>query len=183
MPAHVPTACRLPRCVAWTILLLPGLDCAATPPPAADTAANPMGGGGSVVLEPAPDKPAARPTQRIVFTCVTPGLTTFSDRPCGPLPERRALELPATAVTRSGESATITPPPARASTRPATAPTRAEAQGSRPGTEGRASCRQLQDAVARIDREMRAGYSAREAPRLWERWREARERARAAGCR
>jgi hypothetical protein len=36
--------------------------------------------------------------------------------------------------------------------------------------------------VAELDQVMRAGYSARESARLWERWREARARLREADC-
>ena len=168
---------------AWlTALLLPLWTCAAERTPN-DAAPNPMGGGGSVVLEPVPARPASGPTQRVVFTCIAPGLTTFSDRPCGPLPERRELQLLPATVTRGGETASVTPPRARASTRPATS--------TRDGTKhrhrhvmpnapaiARNSRRPLQPSTGRCV----AGYSAREAPRLWDRWRDAKERLRAAGC-
>ena len=168
---------------AWlTALLLPLWTCAAERTPNDAAAPNPMGGGGSVVLEPVPARPASGPTQRVVFTCIAPGLTTFSDRPCGPLPERRELQLLPATVTRGGETASVTPPRARASTRPATDSRRHETQASTRDAERASHCPQLQEAVSTIDRKMRAGYSAREAPRLWDRWRDAKERLRAAGC-
>jgi hypothetical protein len=141
-----------------------------------------MGGGGAAVLERVPERPVTSPTQRIVFTCVTPGLTTFSDRPCGPLPERREIELLPATVTRSGEAASVTPPQARASTRPAAVAGRQDARASRQAADRARGCQQLRHTVAAIDRQMRSGYSARQAARLWERWREARDRLHAARC-
>jgi hypothetical protein len=41
---------------------------------------------------------------------------------------------------------------------------------------------QLRARLAAIDDQMRSGYSAREAARLWQRWRETRERLRAQRC-
>ena len=43
-------------------------------------------------------------------------------------------------------------------------------------------CRKLEAAVAAIDSRMRSGYSAREAGRLWDRWREAKARLQEADC-
>jgi hypothetical protein len=45
-----------------------------------------------------------------------------------------------------------------------------------------ATCGRLEDAVRKLDDRMRTGYSAREAGRLWGRWREARARLREAEC-
>lgn len=155
---------------------------------AVEPSANPMGGAGANVLERVPEQPVqeqaatARP-QRIVYTCVTPGLTTFSDRPCGPLPERRRLELPATRAPAAGEAPSVVPGQARAATKPAAVTGRRVAQPAARMAKLDDKCLQLQDTAAALDRQMRAGYSAREAPRLWERWRDARERLRAAGCR
>ena len=130
-----------------------------------------------------PKSPSPRPTQRLVFTCVTPGLITFSDRPCGPLPERREIERAArdrewqrrsvfghaAAGPRIDQAALSSPAIATDPTAPR-------------GAERPAGCQPLRHAVTTIDRQMRAGYSAREAPRLWERWREAKDRLREAGC-
>jgi hypothetical protein len=149
---------------------------------ALDAAPNPMGGGGAAVLERVPEKPSVASTQRIVFTCVTPELTTFSDRPCGPLPERREIELLPATGTRGGEAASVAAPAARASTRPAAVRREHDAQPSRRAADRERSCQPLRHAVASIDQQMRAGYSAREAPRLWERWRAAKDRLHSAGC-
>lgn len=181
MPYREPP--RLARAALRTCLaalLLPVAAAAAAP--ATETSTHPMGGAGATVLERVPDPPAAPRSQRIVFTCVTPGLTTFSDRPCGPLPERREIEWVATTGPAAGEAATVVPRRAAASTRPAAATGRRDADPTRT-VANVGSCEALRHAAAAIDRQMRAGYSAREAPRLWERWRAARDRLRAAGCR
>ena len=44
------------------------------------------------------------------------------------------------------------------------------------------TCERLQTALALVDDRMRAGYSAKESARLWERWREARSQLREARC-
>ena len=49
-------------------------------------------------------------------------------------------------------------------------------------TEHAASCQKLQATLDSLDSRMRTGYSAREAGRLWERWREAKARLREANC-
>jgi hypothetical protein len=165
---------------AWlATLMLAGPSVAAERAP--DSTANPMGGAGSAVLERIPDPPPVTPTRRIVFTCVTPGLTIFSDRPCGPLPERLAIEWPPARKPRGGEAASVSPPQARASTRPAAVTGRSAPDLPRAADPGQ-ECEALRRAVTAVDRQMRAGYSAREAPRLWERWREAKNRLHSAGC-
>jgi hypothetical protein len=136
---------------------------------------SPQGGGGAVVLEPAPARAAV--SRRTIFTCITPQLVTYSDRPCGPLADTRELR-------------TVTPPDghvrataARPEPAPKAAPRRDDAAGSiDPAPAGKQACAQLEAAVAELDQRMRAGYSAREAGRLWQRWREARSRLRAADC-
>lgn len=150
---------------------------------AAEPGASPMGGAGATVLEPVPGQPAPDRPQRIVYTCVTPGLTTFSDRPCGPLPDRRALGIAATRTRAAGEAPTVVPRQARAATKPAAVAGRHVAQPSTRVAKLDDKCSQLRDTLSGLDRQMRAGYSAREAPRLWERWRDARDRLHAAGCR
>jgi hypothetical protein len=141
---------------------------------------NPAGGGGSVVLEPV--RPRAQPTSRLVYSCVAPGLVTFSDRPCGPLPEVRELKVSAPAPTPAGASPQLgkAREPSAASRRDA--PGREQADPDDPPAEHAASCQKLQATLESLDSRMRTGYSAREAGRLWERWREARVRLRAANC-
>jgi hypothetical protein len=161
------------------MLLLP------TSPPAANALLlpavdSPAGGGGSVVLEPV--KPRAQPTSRLVYSCVAPGLVTFSDRPCGPLPEVRELKVSAPAPTAAGAS------PELGKARETSAASRRNAPGREnadpdDGEAGHAAiCQKLQATLDSLDSRMRTGYSAREAGRLWERWREAKASLHAANC-
>jgi hypothetical protein len=140
----------------------------------------PTGGGGSVVLEPVPASESRRTWRRLVYTCTSPGLVVFSDRPCGPLPIVQEIKgrAPLGSTGASGAAATVVPPKPVASTRPASSEPALDA-----GETGReATCRRLQDAVRALDDRMRAGYSAREAATLWSRWREAKQRLREADC-
>lgn len=152
-----------------------------------EPAAGPTGGG-TVVLEPVP--PAAAPRARVlqrrrVFTCVTPGLVTFSDKPCGPWPGLRELTISAPATGRPGDAGSVAPTAPPASTRmPATKSARDDEPEDR-AAEAHAkvqACERLERAVADLDDRMRSGYSAREAGRLWARWREAKERQRQSDC-
>jgi len=155
-------AALLERAQAAQVLPLPAVD-------------SPQGSGRAVVLEPAPVRAAV--TRRTIFTCITPQLVTYSDRPCGPLADTRELRT----VTPAGEEvrANLTrpqPPPVEARRRD-------EAAGSsEPARVHEQACARLEQDVAELDQRMRARYSAREAGRLWERWREARARLRDADC-
>jgi hypothetical protein len=157
------------------LLALPGLAHAARalPLPLVDS---PQGGGGAVVLEPAPAR--ASVSRRTIFTCVTPHLVTYSDRPCGPLTGIRLLRT----VTPPRDELQAAAPPLEPA--PAAAPKRGrDADGpARPARTREQDCAPLEAAVAELDQVMRAGYSARESARLWERWREARARLREADC-
>ena len=145
--------------------------------PAVDT---PTGGGGSVVLEPV--KRRAHPTHRLIYSCVAPGSITYSDRPCGPLPEVRELKL-----AEPGAAAAGAPPETGKADEP-TPVSRGPAKerdtaGAVAATgDGETNCQQLQATIDRLDARMRAGYSAREAGSLWDRWRDAKARLRAANC-
>lgn len=152
---------------AANALLLPAVD-------------GPTGGSGSVVLEPV--KPRAQPTRRLVYSCVAPGLVTFSDRPCGPLPEVRELKVSAPAPTAAGASPELgkTREPSTPSRR--NAPEREHADPDDGEVEHAATCQKLQATLDSLDSRMRAGYSAREAGRLWERWREAKALLHEANC-
>ncbi|HEX6570734.1 MAG TPA: hypothetical protein VF055_01850, partial [Steroidobacteraceae bacterium] len=101
---------------AATLLLGPS-------PGETSVARTPTGGGGAVVLEPVPARESPRTWRRVVFTCTSPGLVEFSDRPCGPLPVLHEVKLhaPAPGAVASGAPATVVPPAPAASTRPAAA--------------------------------------------------------------
>ncbi len=148
-------------------LLLPAVD-------------SPAGGGGTVVLEPV--KPRAQPTRRLVYSCVAPGLVTFSDRPCGPLSELRELKVSAPAPTAAGASPELgdAREPSAASRRHSPGSEEVDADDAQ--EEHSATCRNLQATLDSLDARMRAGYSAREAGRLWDRWRDAKARLHEANC-
>jgi hypothetical protein len=161
---------------AATLLLGPS-------PAVASVAHTPTGGGGAVVLEPVPARESPRTWRRVVFTCTSPGLVEFSDRPCGPLPVLHEVKLraPAPVAVPSGAAATTVAPAPAASTRPA-AVKLGDDQATREAEHREQTCHRLADAVRALDDRMRAGYPAREAARLWSRWREAKERLREAEC-
>lgn len=144
------------------------------PLPALDATA---GAGGS--SDPAPIAPRAEPRLRLVFSCVEPGHVIFADRPCGPLPVLRELRV----LQPPGAAAGAAPAVGRSAER--VKPSQARPPAARQGGEPPApddSCHDLQAALDALDSRMRAGYSAREAGGLWERWRAARQRLRAAEC-
>jgi hypothetical protein len=164
---------------AQAMLLLPASPQAASTLllPAVDS---PAGGGGSVVLEPV--RPRAQPTRRLVYSCVAPGLVTFSDRPCGPRQEVRELKLEQPLPAAAGGS----PGPGTVDAQaPASRRKTAEQDGdgaTAAETERVTTCQKLQAVLDRLDSRMRAGYTAREAGSLWERWRDAKARLHAADC-
>lgn len=155
------------------------------PLPAVDS---PAGGGGTVVLEPVRQRaqPTSRlvsqPTRRLVFSCVTPGLVTFSDRPCGPEPQVRELKLDRPVPDPVGTSPELDEPDSPATSSRRKANVRDRAGGAAADEERMTTCRKLQETLDRLDSTMRAGYSAREAGSLWERWRDAKARLHAANC-
>jgi hypothetical protein len=167
---------RIPASHAWSCLAT-GLACAlqvawasADPP-----VAGPLGSGESVLLEPAP--PPANPRrQRAVFVCQDNGVPVYADRPCGSGTASRSLVV---AVPPPGASATTSPPKPRASIRPRPADVPAGLQTS---PEAGNPCVRLQQRLDALNDRMRAGYSAREAARLWQQWRDGKERLRTARC-
>jgi hypothetical protein len=165
-----------PLIAAATLLLGPS-------PLTASVARTPTGGGGAVVLEPVPARASPRTWRRVVFTCTSPGLVEFSDRPCGPLPVLHEVKLhaPAPVAVASGAPATVVAPAPAASIRPA-ATNLSEDERANEAERREQTCRRLAEAVRALDDRMRGGYPAREAARLWSRWREAKERLREAEC-
>ena len=126
----------------------------------------------SVTPTPAP----ARRTRRLVYTCRDGKIIVFADRPCGEASILRSLDVVTPAQT--GRPPVTEPEPTKASTRPAPQ----QASRARTLQETADKCEQLKKAVDQVDDRMRAGYPAREAGRLWQRWRDAKEALRVAEC-
>jgi len=170
-----------PRCIAR--LAVAGCACLTLVSWAASDApvSNPLGSGNSVVLEPAPAQAAPR-RQRSVFVCQLDGLPAYADRPCGAAttPRELLVDMPrAGTPPRPGASVTTLPPAPRASTRPRTE----QRHGNDPTISTADSrCAALHSQLDHINDRMRAGYSAREAARLWQRWRDIKDRLRTARC-
>ena len=120
--------------------------------------------------------PGATRRHRAVFVCEDGGVPEYSDRPCAIAGPSRAIvfETPA-----AGAAFVTSPPVPRASTRPA--PARAAPQPV-PREAGASRCESLERQLGEVNSRMRAGYSAREAARLWQRWRNLKERLHAARC-
>lgn len=159
------------RCIAAALACLLHAAWAMGDPPAP----NPLGSGDSVLLEPAP--PPANPRrQRAVFVCHESGVPVYADRPCGSGATERSLGVES---PRPGAAASTAPPAPRASILPRPSSRRPIVEPA-PATETR--CAALQRQLDELNDRMRAGYSAREAARLWQRWRDAKERLRTARC-
>ena len=144
---------------------------------------SPMGGGDTIVVQPVPAATPRTQIRRLVYTCMAPGLITFSDTPCGPLPELRELRL---RTPDSPRADNVPAPPASSARTSSPSSGRKNERGAsetRDEANDRATtCERLEQAVENLDDRMRAGYSAREAARLWARWREAKERLRESDC-
>ena len=144
---------------------------ATTGPPVA----SPLGSGESVLLEPA--APPANPRrQRSVFVCQESGVPVYADRPCGSMTNFRNLVVE---TPRTGAPATTAPPSPQASARPRAVPQRPEAAVV---PERENVCTKMQRQLDELNDRMPAGYSAREAAKLWQRWRDTKERLRTARC-
>lgn len=167
------------RIPAWhvTSFTAAGLGCvlqvgwATTDPPVA----SPLGSGESVLLEPAP-LPANPRRHRSVFVCQESGVPVFADRPCGSANETRSLVI---ATSPPGAAPSTTPPSPAASTRPRPVAPRPSTIVA-PAPEN--ACAKLQRQLDDLNDRMRTGYSAREAARLWQRWRDTKERLRTGRC-
>lgn len=159
------------RCAALGFACLLNAAAATGEPPVA----GPLGGGESVSLEPAPP-PASPRRHRAVYVCQDSGVPVYTDRPCGTTIATRSLVVDA---PRPGAAASTSPPAPRAATRPRTR-TGKVAVPADPATEDR--CARHQRRLDELNDRMRAGYSAREAARLWQQWRDAKQRLRTARC-
>lgn len=113
--------------------------------------------------------------RRLVYVCEDAGIPMFSDRPCGAALALRSLSFP---VGPAGAAASTVPPPPRASTRPQPQPVATRD----PGDAAARRCAALRRQLEELDDRMRSGYSSREAARLWNRWRDLRNRLRSEKC-
>jgi hypothetical protein len=170
---------HVPSHAAWlhaACLLLPFLVAGAQPVQdlADSPPAQPLGGGGSGVLEPVPTPDPSRQPRK-VYVCRESGVPVFTDRPCGPGAATHEIDF---AATGAGRSASLAPQAPLASTRPRVEP----APARETVNVDQARCVALRERLADIDGKMRAGYSAREAARLWQRWRDTRAQLRARRC-
>jgi hypothetical protein len=120
--------------------------------------------------------PQAAAARRAVFVCEIDGAPVYADRPCtaSAVPRWLVVDRPA-----AGAVGSIAPRPPAATVLPRRLPARETDVASRT-TDAR--CDRLRHRLGVIDDAMRAGYSAREAARLWQRWRDAKEQLREARC-
>jgi hypothetical protein len=167
-PSTIDVHCAAPLLVALACALVA---CAVraqdAPPDAPDVDA------GTAHEETTPLTAAKR--QRAVYVCLDGGVPVFADRPCGATSETRLLTIAAAAA---GAPSTRPPPPP-AWTSPALRVPNPAVPPQDPAPD---RCLALQRQLQEIDDRMRSGYSAREAARLWHRWRDAKERLRDARC-
>jgi hypothetical protein len=118
-------------------------------------------------------------TSRPIYVCSRATPVIFSDRPCGPLAETRVLHVPDPGPgSGPGRVSSVASAPAKDATRPRTEPRVADAKP----VDRDDRCRQLREERRRLDDRMRGGYPAREAARLWNRWREVDAKIYAARC-
>jgi hypothetical protein len=143
---------------------------------------SPAGGGGSVVLEPVRQR--AQPARRLIYSCVEPGLITYSDRPCGPLSEVRELNVQQPPSSGAGTAPKPGNPGKVAEMSDMKGPgdDKVDPGDGEVGDGGETTCQKLQATLDTLDSRMRTGYSAREAGMLWQRWRETKARLHAANC-
>ena len=169
LPAITLNACLLVGCAA--------IVATRSPLHAGEPVANPTRGGGTVQLEPVPERQRPGRT-RAVFVCRGAGPVVFSDLPCGPnLQEREvAIQLP----SAGGAAATTRPAKPAATTRPRPEPALRPDKAVADPTARR--CLGLREQLDKLDDRMRTGYSAREAARLWNRWRDLKAEIYAGRC-
>lgn len=169
-------AARAILCAAGFLCFLAAQAAQVLPEPAVDP---PGDAAGSV--QPQPVKPRARTTSRLVYSCIEPGLVTYSDRPCSASASPRQLKV-RTPANAAGTVSSVDAVAVTAADRRLAAAAKADAAAARAAVERAETCEKLEAAADEVDSKMRAGYPAREAGRLWERWREARSRLREARC-
>lgn len=140
----------------------------------AEPGTNPAGGTASIVLEAVPAPSTVR-SKRAVFVCRDGAGMVYADRPCGQVVESRSLDV---LGPGPGQVASTARKPAPAAIRPRVEPEAASIREA----PGEARCIKLRRQLAGLDDRMRAGYSAREAAWLWNRWRDLKAQIHEARC-
>jgi hypothetical protein len=140
---------------------------------ASQETSHPADAGGAPVSERVDARSSGRRT-RLVYACRDAATPVFSDRPCGASADARRLDLSPLATGAAPSTRAAAP---AAATRPIVA-----RASRRDVAEPADPCVRLEQHLATIDARMRSGYSAREAARLWQRWRDAKAKLRAADC-
>ena len=174
--SRFPHGVRSVLCAAVSLCITAVHAAQVLPEPAVDPAA---GNAGSV--QPQPLEPRARTSSRLVYSCIEPGLVTYADRPCGITASRRELKVRTPAIA-AGAAPDLSTAASTAADQRRAADSRADAAAARAAAERAETCQKLETAADEIDSKMRAGYPAREAGRLWDRWRDTRARLREARC-
>lgn len=162
------------RLFGWLVPGLAGLVVPAAWATDAAPASGSPGTGAGVSIESPPAQAAPR-RHRAVYVCQDVGIPVFSDRPCGAAAVTRTLMVE---VPQTGAPPTTVPAASRSSTRPRPTPAADDA----PGRAAESRCVSLQRQLDELNDRMRTGYSAREAARLWNRWRELKEKLRTTRC-
>ena len=139
------------------------------------------GADGSVVIGQPAAVPAKSRKSRTIFACHTGALVEFSDRPCDVTATSRSLEF--TTGTGPGATPTTRPRETMASTLPKVSVPRAQAESAAHDDEAqKKKCATLQGQLDAVDSRMREGYGARDAARLWNRWRELKAELHTSAC-
>jgi hypothetical protein len=148
------------------------------PEPERSSAPHPAPSGSALVLEPA--SPPAKPRKsRIIFACRSQALVEFSDRPCDLAATSRSVEF---TTGSPGAAPSTRPREAVATTKPKPVTPRATAADQSDDDVRQKKCTTLEGQLDAVDSRMREGYSARDAARLWNRWRDLKDQLHSSDC-
>ena len=115
----------------------------------------------------------------LVYRCTVGGVTTYSDRPCGP----EAVEYQPDTSRVSTYQPPPTHPAATAAPRAQASPARRRASGRDDQARHAATCERLHKGLKDIAARMRSGYSAKQGEQLRERKAKLEQQRRAEKCR
>jgi hypothetical protein len=115
----------------------------------------------------------------LVYRCTVGGVTTYSDRPCGP--EAAPYQPDTSRVS------TYDPPPTSRAVAPAqparSSPTRPRGSSGADPVRHKAACERLRNALKEVAARMRSGYNVKQGERLRERKAKLEQQRRAEKCR